>query len=415
MTVTALLAPPSWRLAWAERENKRRQRAYRDATAAWRRRGDHLVRLRIEAAGFLGCTQPRTGLPVDLDVDELVFRVVPVAELVEAEARHVAGLPTPGGCAFTETPDAALPAGLRSVDSGMAVVTSHRVAFAGREHRREWRYADLRGAAHHPGVPVTLLHDDGRLSGLLVPASTAVNVRFYLTLAAASAAGDRAAVTAQLDALLAAHQASPPVPLPAVGPADAPLTAVRPDRRALAVAAVAAVVFAALGPGAVGPSPTGPMRRAEAATIRDAGSRAPLRTPVALTAPPALVVKPAFVVELVGPPAAGPPLPAAASSVVAVPSTSPAAVAVRSASPAVAAVPSASPAVAVTPSASPTVEATPAPSGPPTPSPGTTPTDLPTVSPSSAPTATPDPALLTVCLDPLLPLVERLLCPPPEP
>ena len=102
MTVTSVASAP-WRIAWAERENERRQRAYRDATDAWLRRDDHLARLRIEAASFLGCTQPRTGLPVQLDDDELVFRVLPVAELVEAEARHIPGLPTPGGpCAFAE-------------------------------------------------------------------------------------------------------------------------------------------------------------------------------------------------------------------------------------------------------------------------------------------------------------------------
>ncbi|WP_433537198.1 hypothetical protein ACQPZK_05210 [Micromonospora sp. CA-249363] len=443
------LAPPSWRLAWAERENERRQLAYRDATAAWRRRQDHLVRLRIEAASFLGCTQPRAGLPVDLDADELVFRVVPVATLVEAEARHVPGLPTPGRCSFAEPSSEALPPGLRAVDTGMALVTSHRVAFAGVEHRREWRYADLHGIAHHPDVPITLLHDDGRLSGLRVPANAAVNVSFYLTLAAASAAGDRGGFLGQLDALLATHQASPPVPLPAVGPSDAPLTAVRPDRRALAVAAIATVVFATLGPGAVGPSPTGPMRRAEAATMRDAGWSAPLPTRAALTGPSALVVEsgsvvesgrlggpalvvepgsvagpalvvepgsvagPALVVEPVRPPAAGPPRHAAASSVVAVPSTSPAAAAVRSTPPTAVAVPS--PAAAVTPSASPTVEATPAPSGGPTPSSEPVPTILPTVSTPPTPTTTSDPALLTACLDPLLPLVERLLCPPAGP
>ncbi|MEK8107955.1 hypothetical protein NKG94_28430 [Micromonospora sp. M12] len=82
-----------WRIAWAERENERRQRAYRDATDSWQRRDDHLARLRIEAASFLGCTQPRTGLPVELDDDELVFRVLPVARLVEAEARHIPDCP----------------------------------------------------------------------------------------------------------------------------------------------------------------------------------------------------------------------------------------------------------------------------------------------------------------------------------
>lgn len=415
MTVTAL-APSSWRLAWAERENERRRRAYRDATAAWQRRDDHLVRLRIEAASFIGCTQPRAGLPVELDDDELVFRVLPVATLVEAEARHVPGLPTPGLCSFAEPTSEALPPGLRAVDTGMAVVTSRRVAFAGDEYRREWRYADLLGVAHHPDVPVTLLHDNGRLAGLRVPPSAAVNVRFYLTLAVTA---DRAVLVGQLDALLAAHRSSPPGPLPTVGPADAPLTAVRPDRRALAVAAVATVVFATLGPGAVGPTPTGPMRRAEAATMRDAGLSARLRTPAASSAP-SLLVEPALVIEPAPPPTAGPPRPAppavvAAASVVAVPSASSTAAALRSASPAAAAKLSTSPTAAATPAATPTVEATPVPSGAPTPTPDPVPTALPTGSPSPASSATPDPALLTVCLDPSLPLVERLLCPPAEP
>ncbi|WP_433118153.1 hypothetical protein [Micromonospora sp. CA-246542] len=368
------LAPSSWRLAWAERENERRRRAYRDATDAWQRRDDHLVRLRIEAASFIGCTQPRAGLPVDLDVDEVVFRVLPVATLVEAEARHIPGLPTPGSCSFAEPSSEALPPGLRAVDTGMAVVTSRRVAFAGREHRREWRYADRLGVAHHPDVPVTLLHDDSRLSGLRVPASAAVNVRFYLTLAAASAAGDRLAVVGQLDALLAAHQASPPVPLPTVGPSDAPLTAVRPDRRALAVAAVATVVFATLGPGAVGPSPAGPMRRAEAATIvRDPALRESGLPP----ATSALVVEPAR------PPAVGPQRPAPNPPVPTVPATTPAAEAARATSPTVAAAPSVSPAASVDPSPSPSVEVAQEPSIAPTPTseamptPATTPTGSP--------------------------------------
>ncbi|MBM0235815.1 hypothetical protein JNW91_31115, partial [Micromonospora sp. STR1_7] len=277
--MTSLACSP-WRVAWAERENDRRQRAYRDATDAWLRRKDHLDRLRIEAVGFLGCTQPRTGLPVDLDHDELVFRVVPVAELVEAEARHVPGLPTPGGfCAFAEASGEALPAGLRIVDSGMAVVTSQRVAFAGRERRREWRYADLVGAAHHPDVPVTLLPDHGRLSGLLVPASAVVNVRFYLTLAVAVAGGDRASVTAQVDALLSAHQAAQPTPLPSVRPDEAPLTAVRPDRRVTALATVTAVVIATLGPGALGPD-QGSSPSAQAIPVVDVPAVAQVLMPV---------------------------------------------------------------------------------------------------------------------------------------
>ncbi|NYH45176.1 hypothetical protein HNR22_004903 [Micromonospora jinlongensis] len=410
--MTSLASSP-WRIAWAERENERRQRAYRDATNAWLRRDDHLARLRIEAASFLGCTQPRTGLPVELDDDELVFRVLPVAELVEAEARHIPGLPTPGGsCAFAEVSGEALPAGLRVVDTGMAVVTSHRVAFAGRERRREWRYANLVGPAHHPDVPVTLLPDHGRLFGLLVAANAVVNFRFYLTLAVAD---DRATVTAQVDALLAAHRAARPSPSVLVSPDEAPLTAVRPDRRALGAAAVAAVLFATMGPGALGPGAlgpgapgsgavgprvlrseqVGPVQRAEIValeaaliSIRPVGPVAPkARTGsvsgAAQSRPDAAPVRPVAVSTVVGPSVALAPPPVVTPSVAPAPSAS--------------SVP--------TPGPVPTTD-------PPTPALPTPPA----ASISPAPSATPSPALLKVCLDPLqLPLLDPLLCPSPAP
>ncbi|WCN82513.1 hypothetical protein [Micromonospora sp. LH3U1] len=404
--MTSLASSP-WRIAWAERENERRQRAYRDATDAWLRRNDHLVRLRIEAAGFLGCTQPRTGLPVDLDDDELVFRVVPSAELVEAEARHVPGLPTPGSCDFADTSDVALPAGLRIVDTGMAVVTSHRVAFAGGERRREWTYADLVGAAHHPDVPVTLLPDHSRLLGLLVPASAVVNFRFYLTLTVAVAAGERAAVIAQLDALLAAHQDARPTPSLLVGPDEAPLTAVRPDRRALAAAAVAAVVFATTGPGALGSERADPSHFAAV---------------VAMDVPRAVLVPGLPVGPMAGKARAGSVDRATQSRPYAPSAVRPVVLASRpvasgAVEPSIAVVPSpaATPSVAPAPSAS----SVPTPGPVPTTNPPALPTPTASASPSlPAPTATPssDPALLTVCLDPLqLPLLDPLLCPSPAP
>ncbi|MFI6064658.1 hypothetical protein ACIA47_05235 [Micromonospora sp. NPDC051227] len=404
--MTSVACAP-WRIAWAERENERRQRAYRDATDAWRHRDDHLARLRIEAASFLGCTQPRTGLPVELDDDELVFRVLPVAQLVEAEARHIPGLPRPGGfCSFAEASSEAVPAGLRVVDTGMAVVTSRRVAFGGVEHRREWRYDDLVGPAHHPDVPVTLLPDRSRLSGLLVPAGAVVNFRFYLTLAAAD---DRAAVVALVDALLAAHQAARPAPLVLVQPDDAPLTAVRPDRRALGAAAVAAVVFVTLGPGALGPGawgPRGPVPSAEIVALdaprtgvvlvpigpvgpvvprsrvgsADSAVWSPPNVPVVRPSAVSTVAEAAVVVAL--PPTAAPsvvPSPSASS----VPTPWP----VPTTSPPVSALPT-SPVVSASPTSSPTVTATP----------------------------TPDPGLLAICLAPLqLPLLDPLLCPTPAP
>ncbi|MGC4826771.1 hypothetical protein [Micromonospora arida] len=404
--MTSLASSP-WRIAWAERENERRQRAYRDATDAWRHRDDHLARLRIEAASFLGCTQPRAGLPVELDDDELVFRVLPVAQLVEAEARHIPGLPRPDGfCSFAEASSEAVPAGLRVVDSGMAVVTSRRVVFGGREHRREWRYKDLVGPAHHPDVPVTLLPDRGRLQGLLVPANAVVNFRFYLTLAAAD---DRRAVIAQVDALLAAHRAAPPAPLSLVDPDDAPLTAVRPDRRALGAAAVAAVVFVTLGPGALGPGawgPRGPVPSAEIVAL-DASRAGVVLVPIGPVGPAAPRSRIGSADSAVWSPPNVPAVRPSAVSTVAEPAV----------------------VVALPPAAPPS--APPAPSASPVPTPGPVPTTdppasaLPTppvasASPTPTPTVTatpsPGPELLAVCLDPLqLPLLDPLLCPSPAP
>ncbi|WP_157743105.1 hypothetical protein [Micromonospora coriariae] len=414
--MTSLACSP-WRIAWAERENERRRREYRTETDAWLRRNDHLSRLRIEAAGFLGCTQPRTGLPVDLADDELVFRVLPMAELVEAEARHVAGLPTPGPVTFADTPDGAPPTGLRVVDAGVAVVTSHRVAFAGGEHRREWRYADLAAPAHHPDVPLTLLHTTDRspLGGLLVPATAAVNARFYLTLAIAAAAGERAAVTAQIDALLDVHQGARPTPPPLVGPQEAPWTALRPDRRGVAVATVATVVVATLGPGAFGPQTTGPAQRAEAGIVVAAdvpkavgdllpvlpvgpvapergwagsvGRTLPARTTggAPYAAPSTTSVRPTVPVAPAPPTAVGPPTTVGPPSAP-VPPTS----------------------TAPTPGPAPTTDPPPV-NRPIMPTASPTPTAPASPSPSASPEAA---ALITLCLDPLqLPLLDRLLCP----
>ncbi|MFG3703528.1 hypothetical protein ACGF7U_02150 [Micromonospora sp. NPDC047670] len=408
--MSSATACPGWRTRWAEREGGRRSRAYDADVDAWHRRNDHLIRLRIEAAGFLGCVQPRAGLPVDLGDDEVVFRVLPAAELVEAEARHVPGLPPPGLAVATAEVVAsrrALPKGLRLVDAGLAVVTNRRVAFAGHAARREWAYADMLGAAHHPDVPVTLLHtgDGGRLAGLRVPATATVNFRFYLTLALAAASGERAAVAAQLDALLAAHQRARPVPPPAAVPAQAPLTALRPDRRTALAAAVATLAYAMLT-GTFGAERGGPPYRADggagrvaaatpapaavggtAATtagepaVPDEGAVGPGATAVPRTRVAAGVRVPVVREEAVG---SGGPVPPAA------PATHPAS---RPSPPA--------PAPTMAPPAGPApTTAPPAPVAP---------------APTSAPPS-PEPSTVGLCLDILrLPLVERLLCPPTGP
>ncbi|MEV0723755.1 hypothetical protein AB0I37_13350 [Micromonospora purpureochromogenes] len=398
---------PRWRVTWAERENERRRRAFDSATAAWHRHNDHLVRLRIEAAGFHGYAHPRDSLPMDLDRDEVVYRVLPTAELTEAGARHIAGLPAPEltvTARGVHPPGRGLPTGLRVVDAGMAVVTNHRVVFSGGASCREWTYADMVGPAHHPDVPLTLLHtaDGGPLTGLRVPASATVNFRFYLTLAFAAATGQRAAVAAQVDALLAGHRHTRPTPPAPADPARAPLTAVRPDRPAVAAAAaVVTLAYATLSAGTSSIEQAGPPYRAALGASGTAGTDPPAAergttpsTPATPEAPDSgpgrAPTRPAATVPTDGgtPRVVGP--------VPRRPRTSMAAPAAGDA-----------PTDRIPRPAPTTV---PAPTTPPPPT--TTPPPTTAPSPTTAPPA-PEAPMLDLCLEPLkLPLVQRLLCPP---
>ncbi|MFI5837492.1 hypothetical protein ACIA5A_27825 [Micromonospora sp. NPDC051300] len=252
---------PARRLAWARRENELRRRAYETAARDWRRRAEHLDRLRIEADGFHGRALPGTPLPVPLDDGEVVYRVLPVVELVEATARHLAGLPAPAGtlAGGLDPDDGPLPAGLRVVDTGAAVVTDRRVAFAGRDVHQDWPLRELRGVGHHPDRPVTLLHraDGGPPSGLRIPAPGAPNARFYLTLAHADATGSRSAVAQDVEALRAAHRAARPRPPRPLGPGDAPPDRMPPGRLVAAGAAMVAVLLGATSAG-TWPATAGP-------------------------------------------------------------------------------------------------------------------------------------------------------------
>ncbi|MEU0155371.1 hypothetical protein [Micromonospora fulviviridis] len=388
-------------IAWARRENERRRRAYEAAARDWRRRNEHLERLRIEAAGFHGCALPGTELPVRLDDGEVIYRILPVAELVEAEARHLPGLPAPDPALTAELLDPAdgpLPTGLRVVDTGAAVVTDRRVAFAGRAGRREWAHHDLLGPGHHPDAPVTLLHpgDGGRPAGLRVPVGGAANFRFYLTLAYATATGTRDAVAARLDALLAAHRAARPRPGRPLGVGDAPAVRRRPER--LAAAGVVAVAVL-LGVSAAGtwPATAGPVHRA-AATGSPAGA------PDGDLAPD--------------------PVPGPAGEPDGAPAPSPAGEPARIPRPASGATPATVgqipvragteqivPPSRVTPPATRAASTTPpavSPTG--NPPPAVSPTGGPTGTPTSSPSPS-GPAGSGICLDPLrLPVVDPLLC-----
>ncbi|GGR76511.1 hypothetical protein GCM10010169_20840 [Micromonospora fulviviridis] len=391
-------------IAWARRENERRRRAYEAAAREWRRRDEHLERLRIEATGFHGCALPGTELPVPLDDGEVVYRILPVAELVEAEARHLPGLPAPDPTLTAELLDPAdgpLPTGLRVVDTGAAVVTDRRIAFAGRAGRREWAHRDLLGPGHHPDVPVTLLHpgDGGRPVGLRVPASAAANVRFYLTLAYATATGTRDAVAARLDALLAAHRAARPRPGRPLGVEDAPAVRRRPER--LAAAGVVAVAVL-LGMSAAGTWP------ATAEPVPRAATGSPAGAPDGDLAPDP-VPRPEG--ERDGAPAPSPageptriPRPADGATHATAGQTPVRAGTAQIVLPSRATAP-ATPAASTTPPAvSPTGN----------PPPAVSPTGTPTAGPTATPTGSPSPsgpARSGICLDPLrLPVVDPLLC-----
>ncbi|MDX5459172.1 hypothetical protein [Micromonospora tulbaghiae] len=285
---------PRRRLAWARRENERGRQRYEAAARIWRRRAEHLDRLATEAASFRGCALPGTTLPVPLDGGEVVYRILPTVDLVEATARHLPGLPVPArtltGC--LDPADGPLPAGLRVVDSGAAVVTDRRVAFAGHDVRRDWPLRDLRGLGHHPDRPVTLLHDvDGGIpAGLRVPAPGAANARFYLTLTHADAACTRRAVVEDVEALRSAHRAARPRPPRPLGPWDAPAERALPQRLAAAGVAAMAVLLGVTSAGTwtATAGQTGPPRRPAATLATTAAPSAPpVVTPVGPSSPPA--------------------------------------------------------------------------------------------------------------------------------
>ncbi|MCN0154257.1 hypothetical protein [Salinispora arenicola] len=255
MTATSpRLAPgsrPSWRARWADRENDRRQRVHAADADAWRRRADELTRLRIEV-GLLGTGRSRAA-PVMLAPGEVVHRVFPNAELVEVVAGPAAPLPVPGlavDLTGTDEPPGPLPQGIRAADVGKAVVTDRRVVFCGRHQRRVWWYEELAGPAHHDRSPLTLLPttDGSPVAGLLIPPPATLAFRFYLTLAFADGLGNRDAVAACLDELVAVHQCARPTAPPVAVPDQAPATARLGDRRFVgaAAAAVAASLVAAI-------------------------------------------------------------------------------------------------------------------------------------------------------------------------
>ncbi|MFG3703951.1 hypothetical protein ACGF7U_04335 [Micromonospora sp. NPDC047670] len=240
----------TWRYRWAHRQNERRRRVFRGAENAWRRRDDELRRLRTLAEEFQGSAAAGVGLPLELAPDEVVFWVLPAAQLVEV--RHTTVLPAPD---LTIAPEAATlrprrPDGVRVTDAGMAVITNRRLVLLGGRGRRDWAYGKMTGLAHDPHAPVTLMQvlDRRRTSGLMLPVDVAADFRFKLTLAFADAIEQRGAVLDQLDEAIAEHAQLKPFRPVIATPGQARAFALVPGgRRTVAVAAgIALLVPAAL-------------------------------------------------------------------------------------------------------------------------------------------------------------------------
>ncbi|SBT52426.1 hypothetical protein [Micromonospora auratinigra] len=239
----------TWRYRWAHRQNERRQQAFRAADEAWRRRDDELRRLRTLAGSFHGSTEAGVGLPMELHPGEVVFWTLPAAQLVEV--RHTAVLPAPELLVEPDPPPLRprRPEGVKVADAGLAVLTNRRLVLLGGRGRRDWTYGKMTGLSHDPAAPVTLIQvlDRRRTSGLLLPTGAVADFRFKLTLAFADAIEQRAAVVAQLDALIEEHTAARPVRPAVLTPAQAHLSALVPGgRRTVAAGAALALIVPAM-------------------------------------------------------------------------------------------------------------------------------------------------------------------------
>ncbi|MFE9958178.1 hypothetical protein [Micromonospora sp. NPDC005299] len=239
----------TWRYRWAHRQNDRRQRTFRAADEAWRRRDDELRRRRTLAGSFHGSSEAGAGLPMELAPGEVVFWTLPAAQLVEV--RHTAVLPAPELTVDPEPPvlRPRRPEGVKVADAGLAVLTNRRLVLLGGRGRRDWTYGRMTGLSHDPAAPVTLIQvlDRRRTSGLLLPTGAVADFRFKLTLAFADAIEQRAAVVAQLDELIAEHEAVRPARPAVLTPAQARVSGLLPGgRRTVAVGVALALIVPAM-------------------------------------------------------------------------------------------------------------------------------------------------------------------------
>lgn len=221
------------RTRWAQQENRRNGKAYEAAQAAWTDTNAELQGMVVTACSYTGMGGGQLAPEVGLHRDETLLWTGAGVTLVETAAWPA--LRTPGYKALTvdlltESFSAEPSARLKPVDSGSVAVTDQRLVFVGtspRHRRREWEFAELRGLAHTPDAPCTLLQAgtgaaQQRPTGLLLTPEAVSEFRFVVSLALAEGAGERASFVAYLERMLDTHQHNRPAPPPLVTAKDAP-------------------------------------------------------------------------------------------------------------------------------------------------------------------------------------------------
>jgi hypothetical protein len=198
----------------------------------WQREDDRLAELCDLAHHFRGNTADEIErTPIALKAGERIYAILDGARLIEPRSAggHWEGgsqgvsVRIPGTrsaryrigathghyvrAAEQETP----------IDTGTAVVTDRRVAFAGAKQAREWLWSKCLGVQHQPDAPWTAIAVSNRqkTSGLLYDDAAAPTVRFRLDLAFAVATGEVDDLAAELDDERTHHAAlRPGSPLP---------------------------------------------------------------------------------------------------------------------------------------------------------------------------------------------------------
>jgi hypothetical protein len=203
-----------------------------DRLADWQREDDRLAELCELAHEFRGQTAAEIDhTPLALKPGERVYAIVDGVKLIEPRSQgghweggsHGISVRIPGtrsaryrigatrGHYVHGEPQPTV------IDTGTAVVTDRRVAFAGTQQAREWLWSKCLGVHHQPDAPWTAIAVSNRqkTSGLFYGDDAAPTVRFRIDLAFAVATGEADDLAAELDDERARHTAlRPGSPLP---------------------------------------------------------------------------------------------------------------------------------------------------------------------------------------------------------